>query len=96
MLRVLRPGGTALVIETLGTGHTSPFEPPAPLAHLFAMLVGERHFERCWIRTDYEFPSLAEGERLVRFFFGEEQARRFAAAGSRILPECTGLWWRRR
>jgi len=96
MLRVLRPGGTAIVIETLGTGHTAPFDPPIQLARYYAMLSDDFHFARSWIRTDYEFPSMAEGERLVRFFFGEERAQRFAAGGSTQLPECTGLWSRRR
>jgi ubiquinone/menaquinone biosynthesis C-methylase UbiE len=96
MIRVLRPGGTALVIETLGTGHTTPFRPPTQLARYYALLTDELHFASRWFRTDYEFPSLAEGERLVRFFFGDERARAFVSAGSTLLPECTGLWWRRK
>ncbi|MBN1944892.1 MAG: methyltransferase domain-containing protein [Bradymonadales bacterium] len=96
MFRVLCPGGTAIVIETLGTGYPSPFVPPAPLASYYAMLVDEYQFEQRWIRTDYEFPSMEEGSRLIRFFFGDEQAERFAAGGSSILAECTGIWWRRR
>jgi SAM-dependent methyltransferase len=95
MLRVLRPGGTAIVIETLGTGHLTPFDPPTELGRYYALLEEEWGFARRWIRTDYEFPSLAEGERLVRFFFGDERARRFATEASTTLPECTGIWWRR-
>ncbi len=95
MMRVLRPGGTAIVIETLGTGHESPFDPPAALGRYYALL-GERGFERRWTRTDYEFPSIPEGERLVRLFFGDALADAFVAAGARQLPECTGVWWRRR
>ena len=96
MLRVLRPGGAAVVIETLGTGHETPFTPPQGLQEYYKMMEAELGFARSWIRTDYSFPSLAEGERLVRFFFGEERAARFAAAGSTVLPECTGVWVRRR
>jgi ubiquinone/menaquinone biosynthesis C-methylase UbiE len=95
-LRVLRPTGTAVVVETLGTGHASPFEPPPQLARYYAMLGDEHGFERTWIRTDYEFPTVAEGEKLVRFFFGEDPAADFVVRGSRVLPECTGLWWRRK
>ena len=95
MQRVLRPGGTAIVIETLGTAHTTPFAPPAELARYYALLAGAWHFEQTWIRTDYEFPSAAEAERLVRFFFGDELARELARGGSASLPECTGVWWRR-
>lgn len=96
MLRVLKPGGTAVVIETLGTGHETPFVPPVELGRYYAWLEGELGFERRWIRTDYEFASAAEGERLVRFFFGDARARAFAERGGTVLPECTGIWGRRR
>jgi len=96
MIRALRPRGAAIVVETLGTGHTTPFAPPVELERYYALLTEQFHFERTWIRTDYEFPSLAEGERLLRFFFGEEMAMRFASAGSCVLPECTGVWWWRK
>lgn len=95
MFRVLRPGGTAIIIETLGTGHTTPFDPPPQLARYYALLAGEFGFEMTWIRTDYEFSSLLEGERLIRFFFGEERAQAFASGRNTVLPECTGLWWRK-
>ena len=96
MLRVLRPGGTAIVIETLGTGYVTPFDPPAPLARYYSMLADEFQFVRNWVRTDYKFLSMAEGERLIRFFFGDERANLFSAGGSTTLPECTGLWWRKK
>jgi SAM-dependent methyltransferase len=96
MTRVLRAGGTAIVIETLGTGHTTPFVPPLELARYYALLTEEFHFEQRWIRTDYEFTSVADGERLVRSFFGQDLACDFLAAGSAILPECTGVWWWRK
>jgi len=95
MIRVLRPHGTAIVIETLGTGRTTPVVPSAELERYYAVLTEDFHFERTWIRTDYDFSSMSEGERLVRFFFGQELAEQFRAAGSAVLPECTGLWWRR-
>jgi hypothetical protein len=79
----------AIVIETLGTGHTVPFDPPTPLARYYALLVEEFQFTGTWFRTDYEFPSMADGERLVRFFFGEQRAGLFAEGRTRILPECT-------
>jgi ubiquinone/menaquinone biosynthesis C-methylase UbiE len=96
MTRVLRPGGTAIVIETLGTGHTEPFEPPLDLARYYALLTKEFHFEQRWIRTDNEFASRADGERLVRFFFGEHLTRNFVAVEPAVLPECTGVWWWRK
>jgi len=96
MLRVLRPGGTAVIVETLGTGHETPFEPPPELARCYAALEGDWRFERTWIRTDYEFASVEEGARLVGFFFGDAMRRAFEAAGRTVLPECTGIWSRRR
>ena len=88
----LAPGGTAIVIETLGTGHVTPFDPPPGLAAYYALLEQVFGFTRSWIRTDYEFASADDAERLVGFFFGEEAAR--ALGGQRTLPECTGLWTR--
>lgn len=96
MLRVLEPGGHAVIIETLGTGFEAPFDPPEALGRYYAMLEDELGFSRTWIRTDYAFPSLDVGEKLVRFFFGNERAEAFARRGSTILPECTGLWSRRK
>lgn len=96
LLRVLRPGGVSVVLETLGTGHETPFEPPVQLGRYYTFLEQDLGFRRSWVRTDYLFASAEEGERLVRFFFGEERARRFAARGALSLPECTGLWSRRK
>jgi len=93
--RVLRPGGEAVLIETLGTGETSPRPPDAGLAALFGWLEEELGLSRSWIRTDYRFDSPAEAEELTRFFFGAELADRVVREGPVELPECTGLWRRR-
>lgn len=92
MRRVLRPGGTLILIETLGTGHEKPHA-PAALEAYYAYL--EAHgFERIWIRTDYQFRDRAEGERLTRFFFEEDMADKIRQEEQgAILPECTGIWW---
>ncbi len=92
--RVLRPGGTAVVIETLGTGVEQPQPPNAALAALYALLEEEYGFQRFWIRTDYVFPSPEVAAESTRFFFGDELADRLLAERRTILPECTGLWWR--
>lgn len=94
MERVTKPGGLIVILETLGTGHETP-HPPADLLEYFAALEAAG-FASAAIRTDYQFESLAEAEELTRFFFGAELADRVAAEGLRILPECTGVWWRRR
>jgi hypothetical protein len=55
----------------------------------------EMEFQHTWIRTDYRFNSVGEAATLSGFFFGEELAARIRRDGLTILPECTGLWWRR-
>ncbi|MCP4542738.1 MAG: class I SAM-dependent methyltransferase [Chloroflexi bacterium] len=92
MMRVLRPGGVAIIIETLGTGRETPGPPPA-LAPYYAYLEKERGFHSTWIRTDFQFESRVEAEVLIRFFWGDELADKVAGSGALIVPECTGIWW---
>ena len=94
MRRVLRPGGTMILLETLGTGRETPQPPTEGLAELYAWLEGEHGFSATWIRTDYRFESLDEAERLTRFFFGDELADMVVKNNWVILPECTGIWWK--
>ncbi len=96
MDRVLRPGGTAILMETLGTGREDPQPPNAGLAECYAWLEGEQGFTRQSIRTDYRFESLEEAEKLTRFFFGDELANEVLRRSWIILPECTGIWHRTR
>jgi ubiquinone/menaquinone biosynthesis C-methylase UbiE len=93
MKRVLRPGGTAIILETLGTGREAPQPPNDALAAFYAWLEVEHDFMPAWIRTDYQFDSLDEAEGLTRFFFGDELADQVVANNWVILPECTGIWW---
>lgn len=93
MKRVLRPGGTVIIIETQGTGYEAP-NPPPVLADYLGYL-DSAGFNFTWFRTDYRFESLAEAEALTRFFFGDELAGKVVANNWVILPECTGLWWMR-
>lgn len=94
MLRLLRPGGTAIILETLGTGSETPAPPTAGLAAYYSFLENDLGFKSSWLRTDYRFQSPAEGQRLLRFFFGDALADRITAEQLTILPECTGIWWR--
>ena len=91
--RILRPNGTVLIIETLGTGHEKP-NPPEHLSGYYDWL-SETGFERGWIRTDYRFESLEEAVELSTFFFGEEMGQKIREKNWQILPECTGIWWRK-
>lgn len=94
MDRLLRPGGIAVLMETMTTGSRIPNPPNAALADLYAWWEHEHGFRRIDVRTDYQFASLDEAERLTRFFFGDQMGDAVCAAGSLIVPECTGIWWR--
>lgn len=98
MERVVRPGGRLVILETLGTGSEEPFAPTEDLARYYAWLEQEAGFIHRWFRTDYRFESVAEADGCLRFFFGDDLADRIGrkrAAGSTVVPECTGLWWRK-
>ncbi|MBL0197555.1 MAG: class I SAM-dependent methyltransferase [Myxococcales bacterium] len=93
MSRCLRPGGTMVIIETLGTGSEEPAPPNAALADYFGWLE-EQGFTRRAIRTDYVFPDVATAAAVCGGFFGEAFAERVTRAGWSRVPECTGLWSR--
>jgi ubiquinone/menaquinone biosynthesis C-methylase UbiE len=93
MKRVLRKDGMIILLESLGTGNESPIR----LEHVESTYQWLDHngFENKWIRTDYQFESVEEAADLAGFFFGAEMADRVRENGLVILPECTGVWWRR-
>ncbi|MCD9022088.1 class I SAM-dependent methyltransferase [Cohnella silvisoli] len=90
--RVLRPNGTVIIFETLGTCFESPNAPDF-LQQYYSALVDTYGFSHRWIRTDYEFDSIQQAERLTRFFFGDEVADRVIEQNLVRLPECAGVWW---
>jgi ubiquinone/menaquinone biosynthesis C-methylase UbiE len=93
MRRVVRPNGTLIILETLGTGREDPQPPMESLAEYYKRLEEQHGFKRQWIRTDYQFHSVAEAERLTRFFFGNELADWIVNDKITLLPECTGIWY---
>ena len=93
MKRVLSKEGTIIIIETLGTGNTQPVEIDK-LSHYFDYLI-QKGFQRSWIRTDYRFDSRDEALELVQFFFGEDMLEKIGNENNPILPECTGIWWKK-
>ncbi len=90
MKRLLREGGTMIIIETLGTGTTKP-DAPEKLRDYFSYLE-KAGFSRSWIRTDYRFQTWAEAAELTEFFFGTEMLENIDSGENPILPECTGIW----
>ena len=93
MQRVLRKDGMIILFESLGTGNGSPIR----LEHVETTYqwLDDNGFQNKWIRTDYQFESLDEAADLAGFFFGAEMAERVRERRLVILPECTGVWWRK-
>ena len=91
--RILRDGGTIIILETLGTGFDEPVVQDF-LRHYFDRLSVDYGFRHMQIRTDYRFDSAEEAEETVRRFFGEEAGRKTRERGSPVVPEFTGVWWR--
>jgi len=92
--RVLVPGGTIVIIETLGTGSDRPAPPRPELAEYYAWLENDEGFRRCEIATDYRFASVDEAAEVTGFFFGNDFAERVRKNDWSRVPEWTGLWSR--
>lgn len=90
MRRILRPGGSLFVIETLGTGHEVPRQHPA-LDEYFAYLEQE-DLTRQWIRTDYVFPDVETAASITGRFFGEAFSERVRKEQWTRVPECTAIF----
>ena len=93
-VRLVKPGGTVILIETLGTGQRTPHPPGSRLPLFFSWLQEERGFAMKWIRTDYLFENLTKARELVEFFFGQMVEHEVRATGQVVVPECTGIWWK--
>lgn len=93
MRRVLRKDGMIILFESLGTGNESPVR----LEHVEPTYrwLDNNEFQNKWIRTDYKFESVEEAEELSRFFFGDELGDKAWKNNWIVLPECTGVWWRK-
>lgn len=90
--RVLQPGGTLILIESLGTGYEAPHRPERLKNYLGYL--DDHGFESSWIRTDYKFKDFSEAKMLTEFFFGENPLPMWAGENAVIVPECTGMWWK--
>jgi ubiquinone/menaquinone biosynthesis C-methylase UbiE len=94
MNRVVQPNGTLIILETLGTGFSSP-QPPSPqLAEYYKKLEEQWGFSRQEIQTDYLFKDVDDAVDKTSFFFGRELAEKVVANNWQRLPEWTGLWSR--
>ena len=94
MIRVSRPGGTLIILETFSTGSRVPAPPTPQLAEYYAWLEEEWGFQRRIIQTDYQFASVEDAVGHTEFFFGPDLAARIRAEGWARVPEWTGVWRR--
>lgn len=92
--RILKNHGMFIILETLGTGNEEPIIYDF-LKMYFDSLTNEYGFNHKAIRTDYKFDSVEEAEKIMNQFFGEELSNQVKASQSPIVPECTGIWWRK-
>ena len=99
--RVLAPGGTLILFETMGTAIEASQRSGSWLYRHYRERAGLS--ERS-IRTDYRFPSKREALATLHFFFGKGVASRAAKllaatpdeGEACTVPEVTGMWWRRK
>jgi ubiquinone/menaquinone biosynthesis C-methylase UbiE len=87
--RVLRPGGTAMIVETLGTGRETPCRPER-LAPYYAWLEEDQGFAFTWVRTDLRAASQADVDA-ARLYLGDDVAD--SLHNDLTVPQCTGIWW---
>lgn len=95
MARILKPGGSAILLETMGTGSRRPQIPNRRLELLYAYWQEQCGFGFRWVRSDYQFASPHEAFELMRGVFSESLTKKWLRDGMTILPQCTGIWWRR-
>jgi len=92
--RVVRPGGKLVLIETMGTGVDTPFAGGHSLEPFHAFVTDTLGFSHRALRTDYAFDSVDEAIDTLGFFFGERLISRIREHQWKVVPECTGLYWR--
>ncbi len=95
MRRTLRPGGTLIVIETLGTGTSEPAPPSPELAEYYRWLEEDFGMARRDFRSDYEFRDVETAARVSGFFFGDDFGAEVRSNRWSRIPECTGIWSKR-
>lgn len=96
LVRITRPGGQLVLIETLGTGVETPFAEPHSLIPFDAFVRETLGFTRVDLRTDYAFETVDDAAQTLGFFFGEKMEQRIRARRWARVPECTGVYRRAR
>ncbi|MBN2351606.1 MAG: class I SAM-dependent methyltransferase [Spirochaetales bacterium] len=94
MTRICKPSGVIFLAETLGTALERPVRPDFAVP-LYDHLEKELGCSHKAISTDYRFQTARQAAELIGWFFGEETGRRAAERGSPVVPEWTGVWWKK-
>ena len=89
------PGGTAIIIETMGTNTDEPAAPGWELEAFYRLLETEHGFTSRIVRTDFAFASNERAAETMGYFFGDDMERGVRARGTAVIPEFTGIWWKR-
>lgn len=89
--RILRPGGTIVILETMGTGTDGP-QAPDFLTGYYHELENTYGFTFSLLPMDYNFHSTEEAVELTGFFFGEALSLQVRAKGIAVVPEWAGMW----
>ena len=92
MKRILRHGGSVVLIETMGSWHIWEKVPDRNV-DLYDYFEKDLGLKKTTIRTDYKFASSEEAVDLSTFFFGDEVGAEVSAAGDLIVPEATVVWY---
>lgn len=90
----LGAGGQIILIESMGTNVDVPAAPNEQLELFYHELENVHGFTLKLIRTDYEFESNSEAQRILGFFFGEEEVAEIKKRKTGRIPEWTGIWHR--
>jgi ubiquinone/menaquinone biosynthesis C-methylase UbiE len=91
-VRVLKPSGWMIILETLSTGSLNPAPPNPSLANYYSWLENQWGFSSMVVQTDYQFETLEQAEWYSQFFFGEALAKLVRKNHWVRLPEWTGIW----
>jgi ubiquinone/menaquinone biosynthesis C-methylase UbiE len=92
---VVKPEGTLIFIETLGSNSAVPQPPTPALADFYTLLETTHGFQRVVVKTDYRFADVASAERVFSFFFGAQMAQGIRERNSPLVEEFTGVWYKR-
>lgn len=92
MHRTIKPGGTAIIIETMSTARSTPAPPTDELAEYYSWLDTQWGFTREVIQTDYQFENINQAAKTIEFFFGTDTANKVRENNWVRVPEWTGVW----